>query len=139
MDLSRRGFFVTGVLTGLAAIVRASPASAFEFNENGFNHLIPTYGDEHFLDGYTGPFQFHGIPHYNIMYKISKTLNVSVTYIGPDRYAISILSTTPSTSFTLVDDKGDKIFRRKYNNKEVVPVPEWIKQKYTPSVPKIKP
>ena len=127
MEVSRREFLG---MTGLAAIVTTSYASAFEYNENGYNHLIPQYGDENFFESMVSPGSIRGVPQYSLKYKINDGRIIAETYIGPSKYAVSILTGNVETSIHLVDDIGDGIFRKKVTGKEVVEVPLWVYKKY---------
>ena len=129
MDISRREF--VGALTGLAAVVRATSASAFEYNEQGYNNLIPAYGEENLVSSiFAGLGDIGGAPRGFKTYKIRGNVELSKLYVGKDMYAISITTGEKSSSFILYDDKGDGVFRKKYAPGEKIPIPLWILSKY---------
>ena len=128
MELSRREFF--GALTGLAAIVQNSSASAFDYNERGYNHLIPKYGDENFFESTPILGGIKGVPQYALRFKTGDGKIITETYVGTSKYAVSISTRNASTSMTLVDDKGDGVFRKKIPINEMFYPPSWVYKKY---------
>ena len=133
MNISRRKF--VGVVTGLVAIVKAYSANAFEANENGYNHLLPEYGPEHFNPGkYIEIGKVGSASHYRKFFQIPDGRIVQEFYVGIDKYAISVSAGANSPSFTLYDNNGDGIHRRKYLPMERIDVPSWILLKYLPKL-----
>ena len=132
MEISRREFFreLFSKSTGLAAIIQASDASAFEYDERGYNHLIPKYGAKNFWNGEDVGGGIKGVPQYVKRFKIEDGRIITESYVGTQRYAITITTGKASTSITLFDDKGDGIFRKKFPASELFYPPPWVHMKY---------